>query len=266
FGVLIALVAGLYAIGYSIAVFRRRGTWMESAQQANVGMCWVVVACVIVVHTPLLDPLTLSANNQFGRLVQEKVDALEFDYGFMRFRLGHVGYSKLGEMEQLTEHSQASIIRERVAATRAVETYREILAQPTILLTMEDIEVLYPEHILPEGLVDFMAGDITRNQTSDCKEEGDCLIAPVALDDDNEFEYLLVLSGLDEYVILAYDQTSEGDWIRVGRMRPVGQDAELPNRPAFVDTLSVQGAVPIEVPWRDLQIGGILLRLQERRQ
>lgn len=266
YGVLFALVAALYAIGYAIAALRRRGAWMETVQQVNMGMSWVVVACVIAVHTPLLDPLTLSANNQFNRLSQERVDPLEFDYGFMRFQLGHAGYDKLADMEQLNDHPQVALIRERIENTRAAESYREVLAQPTILLTVDDISLLDPEHSLPDDLLHAVASSITRNQTRDCKEEGACLIAPVMLDGDDDYEYLFVLSGLDDYEILAYDRNDEGEWNRIGQMHRVGLDLELPNRPALLDTLNLVGAASVDAPWRDLEIGGIRLRLEERKQ
>jgi hypothetical protein len=266
YGILFTLAAALYAIGYAIAVFRRRGAWMETVQQVNMGMSWAVVACMIAVHTPLLDPLTLSADNQFKQLSQETVDALEFDYGFMRFRIGHAGYDKLADLEQLSDHPEIALIRERIEATRAAESYREILAQPTILLSESDITVLYPEHPLPDGLFPSMAGSITRDQTRQCKDEGDCLITPVALDGDDDDEYLLILSGLNDYEILAYDRNDEDEWEKVGEMHRVGTDLELPNRPAFLDTLNLQEATPIEIRWRDLEIGGILLRLEEKRE
>jgi hypothetical protein len=83
---------------------------------------------------------------------------------------------------------------------------------------------------------------------------------------DEDAEYLFILSGLDDYEILAYDRTGESEWERIGAMRRIGQDLELPNRPALLDTLSLQGATPAEIPWRDLEIGGIRLRLEERRR
>jgi hypothetical protein len=255
YGVLFTLVAALYAIGYAIAVFRRGGTWMGTVQQVNMGMSWVVVFVVIVAHSPLLDPISLSANSQFRRLSQQVVDAPEFDYGFMRFRLGRAGYDKLAEFEQLSDHPQADLIRERIDATRAAESYREILEQPTVLLTADDISQFDPQQVLPGGL-----------QTRDCKEESNCLLAPVMLDADEDAEYLFILSGLDDYEILAYDRTGESEWERIGAMRRIGQDLELPNRPALLDTLSLQGATPAEIPWRDLEIGGIRLRLEERRR
>ena len=263
YGILFTLAAALYAIGYAIAVFRRRGAWMETVQQVNMGMSWVVVACVIAIHSPVLDPLSLSASSQFDRLSEEKVDAREFDYGFMRFRLGHAGYDKLADMEQLSDHPQIALIRERVEATRAAESYREILAQPTILLTVDDISQLDPDHSLPEDLLQAVASSITRNQTHDCKEESACLIARVMLDGDDDYEYLFVLSGLDDYEILAYDRNGEGEWEKIGEMHRIGPDRELPNRPAFLDTLRLQGAIPVEVPYKDLEIGEIRLRLRQ---
>jgi hypothetical protein len=184
----------------------------------------------------------------------------------MRFRLGHAGYDKLADMEQLSDHPQIALIRERVEATRAAESYREILAQPTILLTVDDISQLDPDHSLPEDLLQAVASSITRNQTRDCKEESACLIARVMLDGDDDYEYLFVLSGLDDYEILAYDRNGEGEWEKIGEMHRIGPDRELPNRPAFLDTLQLQGATPLEVHYRDLVIGGIRLRLDERRR
>jgi hypothetical protein len=266
YGVLFALVGALYAIGYAIAVFRRRGGWMGMVQQVNMGMSWVVVLFVIAVHTPLLDPLRLSADSQFQRLARQEADALEFDYGFMRFRLGHAGYEKLEELEQLSDHPQATLIGERIAAAREAESYREILRQPTVLLTATDIVQLDLEQALPEGLLEAVARSITREQTRECKEENDCLIVSVMLDADEDSEYMFVLSGLEDYEILAFDRSGAGEWERIGELRRVGTDLELPNRPAFLDTLRTQGATPVEVPWRDMEIGDILLRVVERRR
>ena len=263
YGVLFAIAAGLYSIGYAVAVLVRRGSWMETMRRVNMGMAWFIVACVVVVHTPLLDPLSLSASNQFNRLSQQRADPVEFDYGFLRFRLGHVGYEKLAELEELSDHPQAAIIRERVAATRRAESYRELLTQPTVLLTDGDIELFDDGHALPQGLLHFIASDITRRETSDCKEEGNCLIAPVMLDGDDAYEYLFISSGLTEYRILAYDRNPAGDWERIGEMVRVGTDRELPNRQALLDTLATSGMNPVAVPYRDLEIGEIRLRLQQ---
>ncbi|UCG85889.1 MAG: DUF4153 domain-containing protein [Gemmatimonadota bacterium] len=263
YGVLFAVVAALYSIGYAVAVLIRRGDWMDTVRRVNMGMTWFIVACVVAVHTPLLDPLSLSADNQFRRLAQGKVDAQEFDYGFLRFRLGHAGYARLTELEQLSDHPEARLIRERISVAREAESYRELLARPTVLLTADDIKLLDPEHALPAGLLQFMATDITRSQTSDCKEEGDCLIAPVMLDEDGGYEYLLILSGLTDYTILAYDWNPAGEWERIGEMVRVGPDRELPNRPALLDTLATAGMSPVAVPYRDLHIGNIRLRLRQ---
>jgi len=263
YGMLFTIAAALYSIGYAVAVLVRLGGWMDTLRRVNMGMAWFIVACVVAVHTPLLDPLSLSARNQFNRLSEARADAVEFDYGFLRFRLGHAGYERLARLEQLSDHPQAAIIRERVAATREAESYRELLAQPTVLLTADDIELADPDHTLPQGLLRAIASDITRSQTSDCKEEGDCLIAPVMLDQDDDYEYVFILSGLTEYQILAYDRNAAGDWERIGEMVRIGPDRELPNRLALLDTLATAGVNPVAVPYSDLEIGGIRLRLRQ---
>jgi hypothetical protein len=263
YAVLFTVAAALYSIGYAVAVVRRTNKWMAFVPLVNMWMVWVIVLTVIVVHSPLLDPLSLSANSQFKRLAEERVDAAEFDYGFLRFQLGHAGWAKLGELEQLSDHSQAEMIRERVAAARAAESYRELRVRPTVLLSMSDITVLGPVTAIPEDLLEAIANNISRSETNTCTENRDCVAFAAPLDVDPEYEFFLLLSGDTLFQILAYDRAADGGWERIGELRRAGPEDTTIIRSAFLDRLRNSGATAIDPPYRDLMVGP--MRLQLRR-
>jgi hypothetical protein len=263
YGVLLTTWAALYAIGYAAAVLKRRGKWMEPVQRVNMTMAWVLVTSALAAHTPILDPVAWSARNQFARLAEGRVAAQEFDYAFLRFRLGRAGWERLAELEQLTEHPEFAAIRDGVAVAREAESYRELATRATVLLTEDDLELIALAEGFPQGLVSFVATDITRDQTNGCIEGRNCVVFPAALDGDGDNEYVVVLSGGTDYAILAYDRTEDGAWQRIGRLTRLGPDGELPEREVFLDSLRLLGFTPVEVPYRDLEVGEIRLRLRQ---
>ncbi len=263
YAVVLTTLAALYAIGYAAAVLKGRGQWMQLLQRVNLAAAWVLVATAIAVHTPLLDPIAWSARNQLTRLVEGRVAAQQFDYGFLRFRLGRTGWESLAELEQLSEHPEIAAIRAEVAAAREAESYRDLATRPTVLLTEENLEFIAPAEPYPQDLVSFIATDITRNQADGCIEARDCVVFAVALDGDSDDEYVVVLSGDTDYAILAYDRNEDGNWQRLGRLMRSGPARELPDRAVFLDSLRLVGFTPVEVPYRDLEIGEITLRLRQ---
>ncbi len=261
YGVLFALGGMLWGIGYAVAVFRRRGKWLESVPVVNMRMIWVVVVLAVLTHTPLLDPLRWSARNQFHRLTSGIVDAYDFDYGYLRFQLGHVGYETLERLESLSDHPQAATIRERVAAARAAGSYTAVRSQPVSPMPASDIVPLDSTVSLPVSLVRFVTTDLTEYEADECEENGDCTMFSINLDSEPDLEYILLLSGKRDYGMLAYDRDGEGRWMRAGRFRPHGSGARLPPRGQLLHTLRRGGAVTEQPQYRDLKIGGLLLRL-----
>jgi hypothetical protein len=261
YGVLFAVGGMLCGLGYAVAVFRRRGGWMSPVRQVNVGMGCIVVACAVLTHTPVLDPLRWSARSQFNRLAEGDVDASEFDYGYLRFQLGHVGYATLERIEALTDHPQAEVISERVNAARDAEEYADVRPQPATLLSASDIVPFDTSTTLPDALVRFAVTNLTQYQADECEENGDCTIFPVNLDADDEQEYVMLLSGERNYTILAFDLDEGGTWMQAGRLRPYGPRASLPLRATLLDTLRQEGALTEQAHYRDLVIGDVRLRV-----
>jgi hypothetical protein len=251
----------LCGLGYAVSVFRKRNQWMETARFVNIGMGLVVVVCTVLLHSPVLDPLRWSARSQFNRLADGKVDAAEFDYGYLRFQLGHVGFDKLAEIEGLTDHPQIDIIRDRVRATRNAESYADVRPQPESLVSASDISPLDASTSLPDSLVRYVLTRLTPFQADECETNADCTMFAANFDSDSDPEYVLVLSGDQRYQMLAFDRDESGIWVQVGHLRPFENDAMLPLRAELLDTLRLMGTTS-EVPqYRDLVIGGLKLRV-----
>jgi hypothetical protein len=261
YGVLFAIGGMLCGLGYAVSVFRRRDQWMDTARFVNVGMGCVIVCCAVLVHTPVLDPLAWSARSQFSRIVNEEVDAAEFDYGYLRFHLGHNGFEKLADLEELTNHPQADVIRDRVRETRAAESYAEVRPQPASLITASDIVFLDDSAPVPDSLIRYIVTHLTQFQADECEENGDCTMFAANLDSDPEPEYALVLSGEQYYEILAFDRDEAGEWKQVGWLRRHDPGARFPVRTALLDTLRQNGPISEEARYRDLVIGGLKLRV-----
>ena len=131
----VAVFSGLLALtaAYSLVCLAglaselnwRARRWMAPVGGLNIVMAVLWIATLIALATPVADPLAISARSQVQRLEQERVDAADFDYGYLRFYLGDQGEEALTRLEAMTDHPQAERIREGVAAARNAKSYWE---------------------------------------------------------------------------------------------------------------------------------------------
>ncbi len=85
YALIFAGVLGLYGLGYGLAVLRHAGKWLSLLQPVNIALSLVVIVLALMFHTPVLDPLRLSADSQYWRLASGETGAATFDYGTLRF-------------------------------------------------------------------------------------------------------------------------------------------------------------------------------------
>ncbi len=261
YGVLFAAAGMLCGLGYAVAVFRKSGAWMDAVPKVNMRMAWMVVVCAVLSHTPLLDPLRWSARNQFRRISAGDVDAAEFDFGYLRFELGHIGFEMLERIEGLTDHPQANIIAERINTTREAESYADVRPQPETLLDASDIFSLDTTTAPPDSLVQYVVTHLTQFQADACEANGDCTLFPVNLDNDEALEFVLLLSGDQNYSMLAFDQGTDGKWMQAGQLWRYNRGVRLPPRTTLLEALRQNGASTEEAVYRDLVIGELRLRV-----
>jgi hypothetical protein len=92
--------------------------WMPLVAPLNTLMAAIWIAVLIALASPIANPWKLGADDQERRLLEGRVDAEKFDYGYLRFRLGEYGKESLQRLAVIENHPQASQIR--VAASRAL--------------------------------------------------------------------------------------------------------------------------------------------------
>ncbi len=93
--------------------------WMPFVAPLNTTMAVVWVIALVALATPVLDPWALSANNQAERLLQGRVKAADFDFGYLRFSLGRYGERALDRIVTAEDYEEHALAVAEVARARA---------------------------------------------------------------------------------------------------------------------------------------------------
>ncbi|MBQ4430468.1 MAG: DUF4153 domain-containing protein, partial [Synergistaceae bacterium] len=109
--VFLASVTGVWGLSYAVAVLM--GKWPLKLGKVNMWSALIMAGAVILMNTPVLDPLRLSASNQALRLYSGKISPEDFDYLYARFSLGRYGVSLLRGM---SEHESGAVREAAISA------------------------------------------------------------------------------------------------------------------------------------------------------
>ncbi|HYG05564.1 MAG TPA: DUF4153 domain-containing protein [Stenotrophomonas sp.] len=91
-GALAALVAVLYAFGYALVALRPREGWLAGLSPLNCRLSWVVMALVLLVNSPVLDPWRIVVSSQVARMRAAAPEVVRDDAEYLRFDTGRRGY------------------------------------------------------------------------------------------------------------------------------------------------------------------------------
>ncbi|WP_375207753.1 hypothetical protein [Hyphococcus sp.] len=97
--------------------------WMPLVGPLNTAMAALWVAVLILLATPLANPWAISARSQYNLLASEQIAAEDFDFGYLRFRLGKYGDAALDKLLALDNHPEAAAIRDGVSRAREANSY-----------------------------------------------------------------------------------------------------------------------------------------------
>jgi hypothetical protein len=247
YGLVVVLLLAFYVIGYSVAVFKAGSTWLPLVSRVNFVAAPIVIAVGLLLHTPILDPIGLSARSQYARLVDGAVGVEEFDFAYLRFRLGREGLSRFEALETIEDHPESARIRERAADARNMRFYGALAGALPIEMEID----LYPAgSSWPTGLRDAIDRDLSTVFWRPAGGEYRIAVFASNLTADPGDEYVVVRSNRVSQAF-AFRQTDSGDWERF---------AELLSRPAptfdeLTESLETSsfGGVPPDI--LDLEIG-----------
>ena len=135
-GLLVTALAFAYSVIAVVGVISeinwRSKRWMPLVGPLNSMMAGLWVIALIVISTPLLNPWAISAKSQEQLLLDQKIAAKDFDFRYLRFRLGEHGLAALDRLALLTDHPELDEIKAGVADAQTAEYYSaRPLTEPT---------------------------------------------------------------------------------------------------------------------------------------
>lgn len=115
YGIIAAAFIALYCFGYAYAVLRRTPAWLAQIQPINRSLALCVLAVILLLQLPWLDPFRLSADNQFHRVADGRVSVADFDFAYLKFELGHEGATAIDRLRSLAKHPQHAELQTALA-------------------------------------------------------------------------------------------------------------------------------------------------------
>jgi hypothetical protein len=253
------LVGTCYALGYGWAVLRR-GAWLKPIEACNVASAFLVLGVLLALFTPLADPARISVASQLARLQSGKVAADKFDFAYLRFQGARYGAAALDRLKDTAEGPNSEVIRRRAAQALAQKyPWDRSVVEATPERRSANIAVYPVTRTLPEA---FLKQNWAANQSSDwflpqCLVEDNTKCEAHLLDLDGDGTDEIVLIDLSRpWVARVFKQAADGAWhdigglsnlVRCDKVRAALRSGELK-------------LVPSE--WRDIEAGGIRLRLE----
>jgi hypothetical protein len=221
YAIVFAIVLGGYGVGYAWSVARAGSVWLGGIRPFNVALSFVVLGLAFALHSPLMDPLKRSAEDQEQRLLSGKIDVAHFDFSTMKFELGHYGQAVLSRLGQLTAHPQSQQIADQLAKLKKVQHKWEWVNRVTAM-TPEDalsrMNVAPPKHQVPEDLLSSIQTEPNRSRMDACTATHRCDLVAGQWDDDPELEYVFISTcgyttkDCHGYTVALYNQPTPTTW------------------------------------------------------
>lgn len=254
------LVAGCYAIGYAWAALRSP-LWLQAVAPVNIAAAFLILAVLLALFSPLLDPARLSVADQLARLEQGRQSAETFDYDYLRFHGGRYGAAALQQLQARSGGKDAALIRGKAALAlqkkNRWETLTSALGEPAVRSNLR----VWPDtaHIPPSFLRKNWNTVQNRWQLPPCllQSASKCDAFLIDFDGDGMAEILLMGQEPSGAAVL-FMQGADASWELAGTL-----PAQLASCPSLRAQLQA-GAYRLLTPrLKELEIGGQRLRLRD---
>ena len=221
-----ALASGVltaYAVGYALAVARRRGGWLALLPRVNIAIALIIIALIAASSSPLLDSHRIGVNDQIARWQSGRTDAKHLDLDHLRFGSGIRGYRALQSLrtdprvvadaelarrldkviERQTRHSWTPPEEKRRNAIKDIDQLAALVA---------------PAANSPAPPRELLLAMLARDAAdAECRHSGDdCVHIARDLDGDGIAD-ALICDLTDDRVHCELWDHSEGHWRHVGR-------------------------------------------------
>ena len=247
----LALLCSLYGLAAVWAVVLRSPAWLSNLRITNPALALLFCVLLVLINTPVLNPIRLSVDDQVQRLLDGRTNAHAFDAHYLRFGLGKAGeeaYAQLQmdlDQERILDPESRRALRERMEDTSL--SYEEQLAKERARAPKPELEWIGPK---PKGSEQFVA--ISEIADSPC--DSGCVLWAVDLDEDGQSE-VLVVPGAG----FRYEYKSP-------RIYVLDEKGEWDDRGPLLWTQLPDGHVDTETLIRDIREGNVSLVKPRYRQ
>ncbi|MGK0269757.1 MAG: hypothetical protein ACI88H_000389 [Cocleimonas sp.] len=121
-----AILIGAHALGYVIQLIINKGEWNLGFARVNTPIAFFWVVSIVLLSSPFLDPIKLSASNQLERLRTNKIDPEQFDFYTLKQRLGEAGKSAIEDMSTWNDHPQIDLIKKRISEAKTKSSLKNL--------------------------------------------------------------------------------------------------------------------------------------------
>ncbi len=269
YALIIVVIAAAHAIGYCYGVLRYRSRWAEWVARVNPPLAIGVVAVVLLMQMPWINPYALSVRDQMARLTSGKVDIAKFDYGIFKFYLGKYGSKALDRIaadttlpDQDALHESLNMLADSNEAYQWQARRRGELGRATAEDVAKAVTTIPADLKIPDDLVDAIAKSqafaIRRCKTSTLYH---CVLVPMDINGDGTPEYLYAATGgLTPFVVIFAQNTvvPNGGWSLL-RSRITGLDPGTSD--AFMQAL-IDGKATLSPPrYPDVKVGPTTIQI-----
>ena len=252
-----ASMALLYAAAAADAVLLRGPIWLETLRLSNPPVALVLAALLVLLQTPLLSPMELSAASQYWRLVSGQVAPEQFDRGLLRFRLGEPGRRYLARLEQLVEQpgalpqEKAASLQAELERLRQSRSYWQWQRSRREAESVAKLELRWlgtaPQNV--DGLQVWLV------ESGQCRQRS-CSLLAVDLDGDGVEEVLVIPDAQPLFLqlpIIARGSVSK--WRQIGRL--VQPEVGKLSGPELAERLRREKARLVSSRYQALEVGGV---------
>jgi hypothetical protein len=251
-------VAGGYAFGYALALWKDRSSFVE---RSNIAMAFAIPAILLVLFSPIADPARISVASQLARLQAGSISVDKFDVAYFRFEAGRYGIEAL---EGLKANKNPELVTRIDDAFATPWAMRYQFQQQQAVISVENIALLPEGKNLPQSFIEQKwTGARPGTASHDLPE---CMLDPAQrckalladLDGDG-VEEVVLLPETDNRPVIVFKLMPNTVWEVVGT---------LSSRLACSDTQAelLAGKWALAAPkWRDIEIADRRFRFSPTR-
>lgn len=106
----LAITLVIYGLSYVYQLIKYKTNWTKAFKVANPFLAFLWVIVLVLLLSPIVDPIRLSVDDQVHRLKNNIVSAKDFDFDALNYNLGKLGDEALADMQTWRDHPEYEII------------------------------------------------------------------------------------------------------------------------------------------------------------